>query len=311
MTNKPCLLSLFFLTLLSLTIGCAVADSPEGKGNRDTESGEIDTDSTSETADPFPSDSDEPPSSESASEKDSVSDSETESATEEDTATEYETETLPPEDTDWMEDTDIIQYWTFNGGDGDFLAELIDGVGNPWEWGIPDEEDEMGYPSSSDGRVWGTSLNDVHGSCQTAALTSKELDLSSHAGKTLSISWIHSIYYYYDSTSGGVYRAGFTIELFNGASWVTPAGAPTCEAEGCTCDTGWITEAFSMICNGQPRYLDGKPGFGGNSCAWEKRQVSVTWPSYPSNFKFRFVHGAASVDPKPGAYIDNVELRVN
>jgi hypothetical protein len=173
----------------------------------------------------------------------------------------------------------------FETGDGGFTESPGDTV---WEWGAI----VSGAPSSGHGNVWATNLSGNYGACENAFLTSTTLDLSACGGVTITLTF--DTWYEYEQY-GLVYYDGFLVEMWNGSAWVqvAPVG-------------GWDHRVDIYGCSGI--HVEGKDCFAHESGGWLAKTFTSTLTSYPSDFKFRFVHGSDVDGHYDGAFIDNVLL---
>lgn len=157
-----------------------------------------------------------------------------------------------------------------------------------WEWGAI----VSGPPASGHGNVWATNLSGSYGACDNAFLTSPTLDISACSGTTVTLSF--DAWYEYEQF-GLVYYDGLLVEMWSGSTWVqiAPVG-------------GWDHTIDIYGCSGI--YVDGKQCFAHRSGGWLVKTFTVTLTTYPSDYKFRFVHGSDSDGHYDGAFIDNVLL---
>ncbi len=198
----------------------------------------------------------------------------------------------------------------FNTNDGSYTVTVLPpGDGSSyneiWQW-----KTSARAPNSptAHGKVWGTGMDDDewHYNCDNTFLTSPEYDLSVCDGETIELSFDAWYSYYEDSYE--THHDGFTIEFWNGSAWVQEEP-----------EEGWdLVSPLSFSgtsCTGGTPYVYGKYVFTKNMFFpdlfdWETKHFVLSWASYPTTFKFRFVHGSDEYNQKFGAYIDNVTVEV-
>jgi hypothetical protein len=230
------------------------------------------------------------------SDTDTDTDIDTDTDTDSDTDSDSDSDGGPDTDTDTDSDTDtgsdpcdLDQLEDFEADDGLFVEDPTDSV---WEWGAI----VAGAPEEGHGNVWATNLSGDYNNCDSAFLNSPTIDLSMCGGMTLNLQF--DIWYEYEGDAGD--WDGLLVEFWDGSAWVQidPVG-------------GWDTTSISASqgCTvGTPPYVNGKPGFTGESTVWVTVEFQYTPTAFSTDFGFRFAHGSDGFVIEAGAYIDNISM---
>ncbi len=223
---------------------------------------------------------------------DADTDSDSDSDTDTDTDTDNDTDSDTDGDSDSDSDTDPCDIdWLadFEADDGQMVEDPTDSL---WEWGAI----VAGAPEEGHGNVWATNLSGDYGVCDSAFLTSPAFDLSECGGLTLSLGF--DIWYEYEGDYGN--WDGLLVEFYDGSQWVQIDP-----------DGGWDAASINahQQCDGTTPYIDGKPGFTGESGTWVSKLFEYAPTAFSSEFRFRFAHGTDGMSYYfAGAYIDNLSL---
>ncbi len=171
--------------------------------------------------------------------------------------------------------------------------------------------------SSGHSKVWGVGMensDEYHYNCDSAFLTSPSQDLSACDGQSITL--LFDAWYSYFDSSTEKRKDGFLVEFYSGSSYVqiAPTGgweiASPFSGSGCASFTGTGND---------PYIYSGKYGFSKDMnypdvLPWETKIFTITSTllngtgNYPTDFRFRFVHGSTDGWYKRGAYIDNVRF---
>ncbi len=162
-----------------------------------------------------------------------------------------------------------VYFQNFDSNNGGFV---VSGQNSSWAWGAPSASPGPGAAYSSP-NVWATNLSGYYNNSENSFITSPAIDLSSHAGKSPILSFMH----WYNSESNTWDYPSVEASKDGGATWAVLG------SKFGTSITPWTAKSF------------------------------VLDPSYAvNNFMFRFHFTSdSSVNSYAGWYIDDVKVSVS
>jgi hypothetical protein len=313
-------------TCYSDSDGFAPADTGTGT-DADTDSdtdadadsdADTDTDSDADTDTDADTDADTDSDSDTDADTDSDADTDADSDTDTDTDTDADSDTDADTDADTDSDTDTgdagpdgspdagtdtnppctgVLYDFESGGQG-FTHASMGTAGDPFQHGTPTN----GVTPPSGHNCWSTSLYSNYTTCQSAALTSPDIDLSSCALAPSNIQLSFKHFYRFQPLSNGNCPDGAKVQVSGdgGATWQDVVPAPAYK--------GPIQGDYTGACAGLTFGFKGESGWGGSSAGtgW----LTVTAPlgdEYKtSQFRVRFMFASDRATQSLGWFVDDV-----
>ncbi len=161
---------------------------------------------------------------------------------------------------------------------------------------------------------WATRLDNNYIACQRAYLMSPPLDLAACSGVDLALGFQHFHDFWTDEWDGETWFDGGIVELSpDGTDWASPPGLET---------TGTIAinprKGLNECIEPDAFYLDGRPGFVGESGGWAPALVAIPPDLVVDGLTLRFAYSSgvslqsstqnASNFSDAGWYIDDVAI---